>query len=229
MTRRRFRLWSVPSSILAAVLLLPVPVRAQTTPLPQMAPPSLPASDGILGSWAANAPIQITQPQLDAFAELIGEPRPVVLQRLAVDPGLVPLAIAAADARMARKSSGKTRTIVGFTLLGVGEAAGFAIILSTFGDTNNCTNNSYYDGSCGSNMGARYLIALLVAAAASGVGLGIGIPGIISMARESEVETAAVDRYQNLRLSAPPPAYAPAQSASPSAKTLKVPLLSFSF
>jgi hypothetical protein len=166
----------------------------------------------------------ITRQQLDSFAELLGEPRPVVWQRLQLDPGLVPFAAAAADERMSRKSTGKIMTITGFSILGVGVIGGYVIMLSSIADTG-CT----YDGSCSNDMGRRLMTGLVVILASTGVGLGIGIPGIVKMARQSEIETDAVDRYHYPGSMGAPMPYAPAQSALSPAKAWKLPLLAFTF
>jgi|SRR5450631_434424 len=144
-----------------------------------------------------------------------------------LDPGLVPLAAAAADARMSRKSSGKTRTIVGFSIFGVGLGAGYAIMFASILDGANCTNS--YNDACNNNVGSGVIVGLVVMAISAGVGFGIGIPGIVSMARQSEAETAVVDRYQYPLAPQPPAPYYPGQSALPSSRTFKVPLLSLSF
>jgi hypothetical protein len=181
---------------------------------------------------------RISQAQFDSFAELIGEPKPLLWQRLQLDPGLVPLAAAAADARMSRKSSGKIRTIVGFSIFGVGIGTGYVILLASIVDASNCNdsyNNSY--NSCNSGIGSGVIAGLLVMAISAGVGLGIGIPGIVSMVRQSEAETAAVDRYQypfapsppSLFPSPSPSPYYPGQSALPPSRAIKVPLLSLAF
>ena len=203
-------------------------------PLAQPTPPASPLPGSVADT--ATSPPRISQAQFDSFAELIGEPRPLVWQRLQLDPGLAPLAAAAADARMSRKSSGKVRTIVGFSIFGVGLGAGYVILLSSILDGANCNSNSYND-TCDSSMGSGAIAGLLVMAISAGVGLGIGIPGIVSMARQSEAETAAVDRYQypfappppSPSLFPPPSPYYPGQSAMPPSRAFKVPLLSLSF
>lgn len=170
----------------------------------------------------------ITTEQLFYFAELVGEPRPVVWQRLQADPTLVPFAVAAADARRDRKSSGKVRTAVGFSIFGVGGITGYIVMLSAL--TVDCGYNydyGYSSSSCDDRMGNRFLLGALIIAASAGLGLGIGIPGIVSMARQSEVETAAVDRYQYPQM--PVPAYAKLDSAWPGGYALRLPLLSLSF
>jgi hypothetical protein len=194
-----------------------------------VAPPS-PSVSPFPGSVAspATASPRISQAQFESFAELIGEPRPLVWQRLQLDPGLVPLAAAAGDARMSRKSSGKTRTIVGFSIFGAGLGVGYLIFLSSVFDGVNC-NNSYND-TCATSVGSGAIAGLLLMVISSAVGLGIGIPGIVSMARQSEAETAAVDRYQYPLAPQPPsPYYYPGQSSMPASRAFKMPLLSLSF
>jgi hypothetical protein len=168
----------------------------------------------------------ITTEQLAYFAELVGEPRPVVWQRLRVDPTLVPFAVAAADARRDRKSSGKVRTAVGFSIFGAGGITGYIVMLSAL--TVECGYDyNYGNNACDDRMGNRFLLGALIMAASAGLGLGIGIPGIVSMARQSETETAAVDRYQYPQM--PIPAYSRGESAMPGGYALKLPLLSLSF
>jgi hypothetical protein len=88
------------------------------------------ASAGLLMPRPA-APV-ITTEQFTAFAELVGEPSAAVGQRLQIDPSLVPFAVAAADARVNRKTSGKSRTTVGFSIFGVGGIASYVIWSSSF-------------------------------------------------------------------------------------------------
>jgi hypothetical protein len=169
------------------------------------------------GSLAA--PIAITGEQLAAFSELVGEPRPVVWQRLQADPLLTLYAVAAADARLSRKASGKTRTIIGFSILGTGIAAGYIIMLASLTDLH-CSSDS-----CDNDVGSGVFAGFIVMAASAGIGLGLGIPGIVSMARQSQVETAAVERYQYPQIRMPP-AYG---LGAPGGRVIRVPLLSLSF
>lgn len=172
----------------------------------------------------------LTPVQVDWFVQLIGEPLPVVWQHLLADPGLVPLAAAAADTRMARKSSGKIMTIAGFTILGVGAIAGYVIVLSAFSDhLNSC---AYESGSCGNSSDGQIKLGIALMLVSTGVGLALGIPGIVRMAKQTDVETAAVDRYQFSGW-VRPPVYPPWQSSAVSIaaprKTLNLSLLSFTF
>lgn len=169
---------------LLALLILAIPAvaLAQDATAPVAPVPAAPAM----------VPPALTAAQLTAFSELMGEPKPVVWQRLLADPGLAPLAAAAADVRMERKSSGKTMTIVGFTILGVGGGVGYALLLSGAMSGDNC---GYYESQCEPNTD-RMLSGVMIGLLSVGVGLAIGIPGIIRMAKQTEIETQASDRYQ---------------------------------
>jgi hypothetical protein len=172
----------------------------------------------------------LTPAQLEWFVQLIGEPLPVVWQHLVADPGLVPLAAAAANTRMERKGSGKTMTIAGFTILGVGVIAGYAIVLSALSDhLNNC---AYDASSCGNSSDGQIKLGFALILVSTGVGLALGIPGIVRMAKQTEVETAAVDRYQFPGWGRPP-VYPPWQSSAVPVgaprKNLNLSLLSFRF
>jgi len=172
----------------------------------------------------------LTPTQLEWFVQLIGDPMPVVWQHLVADPGLVPLAAAAANTRMERRNSGRTMTIAGFTILGVGSIAGYVLVLSALhDDLNNC---DYGASSCGNNSDGQVKLGIAIVLVSTGVGLALGIPGIVRMAKQTEVETAAVDRYQLPGLGRPP-VYPPWQSsAAPVAaprKALNLSLLSFTF
>jgi hypothetical protein len=174
---------------------------------------------------AAPAPApSITPSQVDAFAELSGEPRERVEQRLLWDPGLVPLVAAAVDARLARKSQGKVMTIGGFTLLGVGVLAGFLVALSG--------PLICWDAECQREADSRSHSGEAVALASVGVGLALGIPGIVMLARQSEAEDKAVDRYQ-LFGAGPPTAFPSgnfrALSTGSAAKAFSLSLCSFVF
>jgi hypothetical protein len=164
----------------------------------------------------------ITPSQVDTFAELLGEPRERVEQRLLWDPGLVPLVAAAVDARVARKSQGKFMTIGGFTILGAGVVAGFLEALSGL-----CIY-----GDCQSEADAKSRAGEAIALASVGIGLALGIPGIVMLARQSEAEDKAVDRYQ-LFGAGPPPAFplgnSRALSTGSAGKNFSLSLWSFAF
>jgi hypothetical protein len=62
--------------------------------------------------------------------------------------------------------------------------------------------------------------------------LAIGVPGIVRMAKQTEVETEAVDRYQYTgagRQPIFPPGYSSALPGGARAKALNLSLLSFKF
>ena len=226
--RRQFILGALAAS--ATVLVLPS-AYAQSE---QGQPPAEAPSNHALAQGHGGAPLaqSLTPTQLEAFVQLIGEPTPVVWQHLVADPGLVPLAAAAADTRMERKSSGKTMTIAGFTILGVGAITGYVLVLLALrDDLNSC---AYGSESCGNGNSSDGQIKLGVALAlvSTGVGLALGIPGIIRMAKQTDVETAAVDRYQ-FPVWGRPPVNPPWQSSTgPAAvrsKPLSLSLLSFTF
>jgi hypothetical protein len=197
---------------------------------------SIPAVARAQGGAAPLAPLpvapapaapSITAAQLTAFAELIGEPKPVVWQRLHDDPGFVPLAAAAADARMERRSSGKALTIAGFTILGVGVVTGYVIMYSGLLSGTDCS----YGNSCGPNTD-RILGGLTVAILSIGVGTAIGVPGIFRMTKQSDVETQASERYQAWGTGQPlvyPGSYSQAPSMRSPGRRLDLSLLSFRF
>jgi hypothetical protein len=125
---------------------------------------------------------------LKAFAAMVDEPEALVLQRLSLLPGLVPLAMAAGEVRMDRKHSGKVMAITGFSILGVGLVGGLALIAS--GISSGCSN----EGCSGDD--GRMQLGLGVAAVSAGVGLALGIPGIVRMSSQSSLEDDAVARYR---------------------------------
>jgi hypothetical protein len=150
-----------------------------------------------------------------------------VWQRLLADPGLVPFAAAAADARMDRRSTGKTMTIAGFTILGVGAGVGYVVFLAGLTSGMDC---GYYE-SCEPDK-SMLLGGLGLMAVSIGTGLGLGIPGIIRMARQSEAETEAARRYHPPELPQMPPypgPYPTAKSVRAGGFTLSAPILSFTF
>jgi hypothetical protein len=157
-----------------------------------MALAALLAMPGVVRGQGPAEPLarSLTADQLDAFVELTGDAKPLVWQRLLADPGLVRYAAAAADARLERRASGKTMTIVGFTVLGVGAAAGYGLFL--WGLSQGICD---YGTSCHANE-SMMLSGVLLALASIAVGCSVGIPGIIRMVRPSEAENEASGRYQ---------------------------------
>jgi hypothetical protein len=171
----------------------------------------------------------ITQPQLQAFAELLGETDETVWRRLWSDPGLVLIAAAAAQARMDRERSGRVMTGAGFTILGVGATLGFGIVLgaglgrSLAWDCDS-TCKAKYDGQESSGIALGLISA--------GIGLALAIPGIVKLARKTEIETEAVSSYQlsqSGHASIRPPEFSRSLSAIASGRTADLPLLSLSF
>jgi hypothetical protein len=77
----------------------------------------------------------------------------------------------------------------------VGGIAGYVIMLERITQGLNC-GDGYYD-TCNNTNSDTALTGLLVAVVSVGIGLRIGIPGIVKMARQSEEETEAVNRYQD--------------------------------
>jgi hypothetical protein len=166
----------------------------------------------------------ITPERLAAFAQLVGEPEPTVRNRLALDPGLLPFAVEAADERLRRKRSGKIRAIVGFGILGVGLIAGEIVRYSADGMA--CQSAT---AACDDARGERESIGLIIEAVAAGVGLGIGIPGLVRMGKQSEAEYVAVNRYLEPPAPTLPSARVPNYPARPLGRAFTVPILSLSF
>jgi hypothetical protein len=75
--------------------------------------------------------------------------------------------------------------IIGFSILGIGDIVGTAIIMSTPG----------YPNVKSSDQG-QMMAGLGVALLSLGIGLALGIPGIMKMSRESEIETRAREHYK---------------------------------
>jgi hypothetical protein len=169
---------------------------------------------------ASEPPLALYPAQLEAFAELVGEPMASVTLRLSMEPSLIPLAVAAAEVRRERRRSGKVLTIVGFSVLGAGTGAGVAIFIS--GIAANCTSEM-----CSSNDG-RMQLGLLIVALSQGVGLALGIPGIVRMVRQSDTETEAAARYHAAAMNRTTDRSAtPSQSLQP--RTLESKLTAMSF
>ncbi len=115
-------------------------------------------------------------------------------------------------------------TIGGFTLLGAGVVAGFLVALSG--------PLICWDAACQREADSRSHAGEAVMLASAGIGLALGIPGIVMLARQSEAEDKAVDRYQLSGAGAPtafPSGNLRALSARTAAKTFSFSLYSFVF
>jgi hypothetical protein len=152
--------------------------------------------------------------QVSSFADVVGEPEGTVAGRLQLDPNLVTLAAAAADARDSRKSTGTIMAITGFSILGVGDIVGAAVIATTPGYPNITSDGWQQVG-----------IGLGVALGALAVGLAIAIPGVVKMGKYSDAENAAVEYYERTGPNARP-------NQGPAVSMIKAPpnrLFSFTF
>src|SRR6266540_1905357 len=119
--------------------------------------------------------VPLTLEQLNAFADLVGDSRDIVSVRLLSDPGMLPLATAATEARMQRQRRGRKMAILGFTGFGVGAAAGIlgGIVVSNF-DSSKCTQND----ERGCNFDGLIGLELIVIGVVVGVGgLVVGVIG----------------------------------------------------
>ena len=169
----------------------------------------------VLAESAAEAPAStssgLTREQMQAFADLTGGSPYLVSRRLAAEPNLIPLAAKAADARRSRKTTGLIMTVVGFTIVGVGDIVGAGIIATTPG----------YPKMDGHE--DRLLLGAGIVLGSLAVGLALGIPGIVKMAAPSSEEQKALDAYSRTRsLSAARPALS-------SGCTLMAPLFGLTF
>jgi hypothetical protein len=166
----------------------------------------------------------ITAAQVEAFAELLGEPEGKVEQRLLWDPGLASLAVAAVEARAARKKTGKTMMICGFTLLGAGATVGVLVALSG--------PMICFDEACQRRRDESDHASETIILASVGLGLLLAVPGIIKMAAKSDSEAHAVNRYQDSEPIRPPilpPGNSRALSAGSAGTPLSLSLWSFTF
>jgi len=152
----------------------------------------------------------MTNEQLTAFADLVGQPHDEVSRRLQLDASMLSVARTAAEARMQRKHAGKMWAAVGFGIFGVGGITSALLWASAFSRA-----GDGYDVD-----GDRILLGG-VAAVAAAIGLGVGISGIVVMARQSQAENEALDRYRQ------PPRQAPV--ATPVGHAMRLPVLSLAF
>lgn len=155
----------------------------------------------------------VSAEQLQAFADLTGDSPRAISLRLARDPSLAPMVVSAAEARRSRKTTGLVMTVVGFTILGVGDIVGSYIMLTTPGYPDiNGHESQFYKGAA-------------VAGGSLLVGLLLGIPGIVKMSAPSDEEAEALDYYSPSRASS---GSAP-RVAAMSPATVVVPLFSGTF
>jgi hypothetical protein len=134
--------------------------------------------------------LAITAEQFDAFVALLGEPEDSVMRRLRHDPGLVPLAAAAADARRGRQRTGRNLMITGFTTAGLGATVALlGVLMATPG----------YPGESprpGEKSTQSHLTTDFVGLVLVGLGSVTAIYGIGKVATLTDLETEAVNRYQ---------------------------------
>jgi hypothetical protein len=140
---------------------------------------------------APSLPVPVmTASQIEAFGQLVGEPQGVVSRHLQLDPGLIPLAVDAANEHTRRKRSGRIRAWVGFSIFGVGAIVSDIVIESSH--TMGCSSQP---DICNDERGTRFSTGIIIGVVAASVGLGIGIPGLVRMGKQSEAEYYALDRY----------------------------------
>jgi len=207
---------------------------AATIPRPMMAL-AQGNSDPLVSPRLPVAPstLPMTPSQIEAFANLVDEPIDTVAGRLRQDPSLVPFALAAADARLDRKGSGKGLAIGGFTLFGLGVSAGIFSLLDTLAHQNFLCGMGDSEAKCPSTpMSSRDKAIGIGGLVAAGVGLMIAIPGVLRMARQSDMETATLDRYKppvRLYESPIPIESACSMSTGPGIRTISVRALALAF
>ena len=198
----------------------PPAVNPPTTAVPgkehSSARPAAPAMASSKTSVATPASAPLTSMQIEAFSAVVKQPPALVQQQIEKDPVLANLAATAADERMSRKSTGTVMTVVGFTILGVGDIAGAVIILLTPG----YPNVQGHEG--------QFFLGLGIGVVTFGAGLAIGIPGLIKLIKRSKAETKALDYYKSRhihQISSGPRAV----PLSPPAVSFSAPLLTLSF
>jgi hypothetical protein len=140
---------------------------------------------------------------------------------------LIPAVTAAADTRLRRKRAGKWMMVGGFSLYAVGGGAAVYGLLHHLG-----RQQIWCEGedSCPTKpMNAQDEALTIGGLVAAGIGLALAIPGIVMVARQTDVETEAVNRYlyPNVLYESP---YTPEASRwLPSTKSINLSLLAFSF
>jgi hypothetical protein len=140
------------------------------------------------GAWAQDA-VDVQSPDnVSTLGEIVGAVPDEVSARLKTDVALVAMSEKALDARSSRKSTGKALAIVGFSIFGVGDIVGTVLIVTAPGYPN-VTESGW----------GQVLGGLAVSVASMGVGLGLGIPGIVKMARPSDEERQLGDYYERTK------------------------------
>jgi|SRR5450631_1190742 len=176
--------------------------------------------------------VPLTLEQLNAFADLVGDSSDIVSVRLLSDPGMLPLAAAATEARSQRQRRGRKMAILGFTGFGVGTAVAIlgGIALSNF-DSSKRTQDD--ECGCGGDFEGLLGLELVVFGAVLGVGgLVVGAIGTNKLTEPSEAENKALERYDPLKVKRPPampPSYSLARPTGSAGKSLNLPLLSLTF
>lgn len=186
---------------------------------------SLARAETAVPSSQVRPAIVINQQQLDEFAELVGEPSPVVWQRMLDDPRIVPLAITAADTRTRRERSARALFVFGFISIGIGVPTallGGAALGLTSSSTNGLDPS---DKILGVTMLAVALVATVGGAA-------MAIAGNKKGREKTGVETAAYEQYRSLNAGRVPVLPLPLSANRPNGlgtNTVGIPVLSLSF
>jgi hypothetical protein len=177
----------------------------------------------------SSSALTINKRQIEAFANLVDEPINVVAKRLRQDPTLIPVAVAAAQTRLSRKTAGKWMMVGGFSLSGLGSAAMFYAFLNDLGKQELWCENNSCPKTPMSSEDQGIMVGGLVAA---GIGLALAIPGIVMVARQTEIETEAVSRFSQPKEGYESPFPQESARKIPSgwaARTISIPLLALTF
>jgi len=235
------RLFAVTVGLLTGAIAVAPSVHAQeaNSPLSQLTEEAAKPPEAQLHALPRDSPntfpdeksrVPLTREQLNAFADLVGDSSDIVSVRLLSDPGMLPLATAATEARMQRQRRGRKLATLGFTGFGVGAAVTIlgGIVLSNF-DSSRCTQ----DDESGCNYGGLLGLELIVFGVVLGVGgLVVGVVGTNKLTEPSEAENKVLERYDPIRASRPPvmpPSYSFVHPTGLAGKPLSLPLLSFTF
>ena len=134
--------------------------------------------------------LAITAEQFDTFVDLVGASEDSVMWRLQHDPGLVSIAVAAADARRARKKSGRNAMILGFSTVGLGATVGIlGVLASGPGYPGESPQPNEQSAKGNSTMDVIGLVLV-------GLGLFTATYGIMTVSARTDIETEAVSRYE---------------------------------